>query len=145
MLIGGSDHSLDKKGRMFIPARFKGDFGEKIVICACAFGKKCLWGFTEEGFETFCDKLNKLPYGKMQDIYRFLYNSAVFAEFDASGRVLIPNELRTFAGIENEAHIVGMRSNIEIWSPENWNEEQSKFSLENFAPVIDELGFSFGE
>ena len=102
MLIGGSDHSLDKKGRMFIPARFKGDFGEKIVICACAFGKKCLWGFTEEGFETFCDKLNKLPYGKMQDIYRFLSNSAVFAEFDASGRFLIPNELRTFAGIENE-------------------------------------------
>ena len=78
MLIGGSDHSVDKKGRIFIPARFKGDFGESIVICACAFGKKCLWGFTEEGFEKFCDKLNKLPYGKMQDIYRFLSNSAVF-------------------------------------------------------------------
>ena len=145
MLIGGSDHSLDKKGRIFIPSRFKGDFGESIVICACAFGKKCLWGFTEAGFEKFCDKLNKLPYGKMQDIYRFLSNSAVFAELDASGRVLIPAELRTFAGIENEAHIVGMRSNIEIWSPENWCKEQESFSLEGFAPVIDELGFSFGE
>ena len=81
----------------------------------------------------------------MQDIYRFLSNSAVFAELDASGRVLIPSELRTFAGIENEAHIVGMRSNIEIWSPENWNEEKANFSLENFAPVIDDLGFSFGD
>ena len=81
----------------------------------------------------------------MQDIYRFLSNSAVFAELDASGRVLIPAELRTFAGIDANAHIVGMRSNIEIWSPENWNEEQNSFSLENFAPVIDELGFSFGE
>ena len=81
----------------------------------------------------------------MQDIYRFLSNSAVFAEFDASGRVLIPAELRAFAGIENEAHIVGMRSNIEIWSPDNWNEEQKSFSLDNFAPVIDELEFSFGE
>ena len=72
VLIGGSDHSLDKKGRMFIPARFKGDFGESIVICACAFGKKCLWGFTEEGFEKFCDKLNKLPYGKCR-IYTAFY------------------------------------------------------------------------
>ena len=145
MLIGGSDHSVDKKGRIFIPARFKGDFGESIVICACAFGKKCLWGFTEEGFEKFCDKLNKLPYGKMQDIYRFLSNSAVFAELDASGRVLIPTELRNFAGIETDAHIVGMRSNIEICSPENWNAEQEKFTPDNFAPVIDELDFSFGE
>lgn len=145
MLIGGSDHSVDKKGRIFIPARFKGDFGESIVICACAFGKKCLWGFTEEGFEKFCDKLNKLPYGKMQDIYRFLSDSAVFAELDASGRVLIPAELRSFAGIETDAHIVGMRSNIEIWSPENWSAEQERFSPDNFAPIIDELDFSFGE
>ena len=145
MLIGGSDHSVDKKGRIFIPSRFKGDFGESIVICACAFGKKCLWGFTEAGFEKFCDKLNKLPYGKMQDIYRFLSNSAVFAELDASGRVLLPSELRSFAGIESDVHIVGMRSNIEIWSPENWQAEQGNFSPESFAPVIDELGFSFGE
>jgi len=86
-----------------------------------------------------------LPYGKMQDIYRFLSNSAVFAELDASGRILIPAELRAFAGIESDAHIVGMRSNIEIWSPENWQSEQEQFSLDNFAPVIDELGFSFGE
>ena len=111
-----------------------------------AVGNKILYhAFTEAGFEKLCDKLNKLPYGKMQDIYRFLSNSAVFAELDASGRVLIPAELRAFAGIENEAHIVGMRSNIEIWSPENWGKEQESFSLEGFAPVIDELGFSFGE
>ncbi|MEE0929272.1 MAG: division/cell wall cluster transcriptional repressor MraZ, partial [Acutalibacteraceae bacterium] len=77
--------------------------------------------------------------------YRFLSNSAVFAELDASGRVLLPVELRAFAGIETEAHIVGMRSNIEIWSPENWQGEQENFTVQSFAPIIDELGFSFGE
>ena len=68
-------------------------------------------------------------------------------EFQTCGNLAYLGYLATIraAGIENEAHIVGMRSNIEIWSPENWNEEQKGFSLDNFAPVIDELEFSFGE
>ncbi len=145
MLIGGSDHNVDKKGRIFIPSRFKGDFGDSIVICANAFGKKCLWGFAEDGFEKFCNKLNKLPYSKMQDIYRFLSNSAAFAELDASGRVLLPAPLRAFAGIENEVHIVGMKNHIEIWGMDEWKVVDGGMSPEKFAPVVDEVEFSFGD
>lgn len=145
MLIGGSQHNVDKKGRIFIPAKFKSDFGESIVLCAGVFGKRCLWGFSESEFEKFTAKLNKLPYSKMQDMYRFLSDGSVFAEFDASGRVLIPAELREFAKIEGEVRIVGMKTNIEIWSPELWAEEKENFSPEHFAPIIDELDFSLGE
>lgn len=145
MLIGGSDHNIDKKGRIFVPARFKGDFGNSVVICANAFGQKCLWGFSEEGFEKFCDKLNKLPYAKTQNIYRVLSDSATFAELDASGRILIPAELREFASIDTEIHIVGMKNNIEIWSAELWKNEKAKLASEDFAPIIDEIGFSFGD
>ncbi|MBO5873198.1 MAG: division/cell wall cluster transcriptional repressor MraZ [Clostridia bacterium] len=145
MLIGGSDHSVDKKGRIFIPSRFKSDFGESVVVCACVFGKKCLWGFSEEGFERFCDKLNKQPYGKMQNMYRHLSDTAAFAYLDASGRILLPAELREFAGITSDVHIVGMKNNIEIWSPENWSAEKETFSSVDYASIIDEIGFSFGE
>ncbi len=145
MLIGGSQHNVDKKGRIFIPAKFKPDFGESIVLCAGVFGKRCLWGFSEAEFEKFTAKLNKLPYSKMQDMYRFLSDGSVFAEFDASGRVLIPADLREFAQIEGEVRIVGMKTNIEIWSPTLWAEEKEKFSPEHFAPIIDELDFSLGE
>ena len=145
MLIGGSDHNIDKKGRIFVPSRFKNDFGDSVVMCANTFGQKCLWGFSQEGFEKFCDKLNKLPYAKTQNIYRTLSDSAAFAELDASGRVLIPSELREFAGIDTEVHIVGMKNNIEIWSAEHWAEEKTKLKNEDFAPIIDEIGFSFGD
>ena len=145
MLIGGSDHSVDKKGRIFVPSRFKGDFGESVVICSCVFGKQCLWGFSEEGFEKFCDKLNKLPYGKMQNMYRQLSDGAVFAELDASGRVLIPAELRKFAKIESDVHIVGMKNNIEIWSAELWEKEKENFESQDFGPVVEEIGFTFGD
>lgn len=145
MLVGGSQHKLDKKGRVFMPAKFKPDFGETIVLCAGVFGKRCLWGFSEEEFEKFTARLNRLPYSKMQDMYRFLSDGSCFAEFDASGRVLIPAELREFAKIEGEVRIVGMKTNIEIWSPELWAEEKQNFSPEHFAPIIDELEFSLGD
>ncbi|MBO5200567.1 MAG: cell division/cell wall cluster transcriptional repressor MraZ [Clostridia bacterium] len=145
MLIGGSDHNVDKKGRVFIPARFKADFGENMVICACVFGNKCLWGFTEEGFERFCNKLNKFSYDQTQEMYRVLSDGAAFADFDASGRVLIPSELRSFADIESSVHIVGMKNYIEIWSSELWEETKSKVDMSSFAPMVKEMNFSFGD
>ena len=145
MLTGRSDHTLAKKGRLLVPARFKGDFGENIVICACAFGKKCLWGFSLSEFDKFTAKLNKLPYGKMQDMYRYLSDGSVFTEVDASGRVLIPAELREFAGIDEEVRIVGMKNNIEIWSSAVWAEEKQSIKTEDFAAVVDELNFTLGD
>ena len=145
MLIGGSLNKVDKKGRIFIPSRFKEDLGETIVLCTGVFGKKCLWGFSLEEFDKFTAKLNKLPYSKMQDMYRYLSDGSVFTEVDASGRVLIPAELREFAGIEEEVRIVGMKTNIEIWSSTVWQDEKQNIKTEDFAPIIDELNFTLGD
>ncbi len=145
MLIGGSFNKVDKKGRVFIPARFKDDLGDTVVLCTGVFGKKCLWGFSISEFDRFTAKLNKLPYGKMQDMYRYLSDGSVFAEVDASGRVLIPAELREFAGIGEEVRIVGMKNNIEIWSSEEWRNEKESIDTSEFAPIIDELNFTLGD
>ena len=145
MLIGGSYNKVDKKGRIFVPSRFKEDLGETIVLCNGVFGKNCLWGFSVEEFDKFTAKLNRLPYGKMQDMYRTLSSGAIFTELDASGRVLIPAELREFAGIGEEVRIIGMKTNIEIWSSEEWAKEQAKIKPEDFAAVIEELDFSLGD
>ena len=145
MLIGGSFNKVDKNGRIFVPSRFKEDLGETIVLCNGVFGKNCLWGFSVEEFDKFTAKLNRLPYGKMQDMYRTLSSGAIFTELDASGRVLIPSELREFAGIGDEVRIIGMKTNIEIWSSEEWAKEQEKIKTEDFAAVIEELDFSLGD
>ena len=81
----------------------------------------------------------------MQDMYRTLSSGAIFTELDASGRVLIPAELREFAGIGEEVRIIGMKTNIEIWSSEEWAKEQAKIKPEDFAAVIEELDFSLGD
>lgn len=145
MLIGGSFNKVDKKGRIFIPSRFKEDIGETIVLCTAVFGKKCLWGFSLSEFDKFTAKLNQLPYGKMQDMYRYLSDGSVFTEVDASGRVLIPAELREFAGIGEEVRIVGMKNNIEIWSSEVWKAEKESINPLDFANVVDELNFTLGD
>ncbi len=145
MLIGGSFNKVDKKGRIFVPARFKDDLGETIVLCTGVFGKPCLWGFSLEEFDKFTAKLNRLPYGKMQDMYRTLSDGSVFAEVDASGRVLIPAELRQSVGIEDEVRIIGMKNNIEIWSTSVWKEEKQAINTADFASVVDELNFTLGD
>ncbi len=145
MLIGGSFNKVDKKGRIFVPSRFKEDLGNTIVLCTGVFGKKCLWGFSVEEFDKFTARLNRLPYGKMQDMYRYLSDGSVFAEVDASGRILIPAELREFAGIEEEVRIVGMKNNVEIWSSAVFAEEKQSINTADFASVVDELNFTLGD
>ena len=145
MLIGGTFNKVDKKGRIFIPARFKEDLGETIVLCTGVFGKRCLWGFSLSEFDKFTAKLNQLPYGKMQDMYRYLSDGSVFTEVDASGRILIPSELREFADIGEEVRVVGMKNNIEIWSSDVWREEKQNINTGDFAAIVDELNFTLGD
>lgn len=122
MLIGSYDHSLDAKGRVFIPAKFRDELGSEIILVN-GFNK-CIYGFSTEQWEEFSKKFTSLPVSNQnaQKAMRMVYASAVEREPDKQGRILLSTELKDKSGIDSDVKIIGMSTRIEIWSKERWEE-----------------------
>lgn len=123
MLYGGYDHTIDKKGRIFIPAKFRVDLGEQFIICRGITGKQCLCIYPFSQWEKLVQKLSELPSSKSSGIKRFIFDGSFNVEFDAQGRIVVPPSLREYAGLDGSAHLIGMDSYIELWSSERWKNE----------------------
>ncbi len=141
MLFGGYDHKIDKKGRVFIPSAFREDLGDAFIICKGIFGKGCLCVYSMEEWNRFVEKLSTLPNAKSSSIKRFLYDGAFSVEFDTQGRILVPNALREYAGLDSEVHIIGMHTNIEIWNADTWNSEKESTTFETISDSLEGLDF----
>jgi len=141
MLFGGFDHKIDKKGRIFIPSAFRDELGENFIISRGIYGKRCLCVYSQEEWKVLVEKIGTLPSAKSSTVKRFLYDGTFNVEFDTQGRILIPPSLREYAGLDSEAHIIGMDTNLEIWDIGLWNEENSSNTLESISSVMEELNF----
>ena len=141
MMYGGYQHTIDKKGRIFIPAKFREDLGDSFVMARGISGKRCLCVYSSAEWDKLVEKIETLPNTKASTVKRFLYDGAFGCECDAQGRVLIPTSLREYAALENDAHIIGMSSNLEIWNTELWAEENSKYTPDSVAAIMEELNF----
>jgi MraZ protein len=143
MFLGQYHHAIDEKGRLTIPARYR----DLLVN-----GAYVTQGFdlnlklqTEPAFEAMADKVNRLSETnpKIRKLRRLFFASAGRVELDRLGRVLIPQFLRDFAGLEKEAVIVGVGEAIEIWSPESWNQQLDELNdTEANAQQFTELDLS---
>lgn len=141
MLFGGFDHKIDKKGRVFIPSAFRDELGESFIICKGIYGKRCLCVYSADEWSKLVEKIGTLPGTRSSTVKRFLYDGAFNVEFDAQGRILVPPALREYAGFENEVHIIGMDTNLEIWDSDAWKEESESNTLESISSVMEELNF----
>lgn len=141
MLFGGYQHNIDKKGRVFIPAKFREELGEEFYICRSIFGKRCLCVYSQSEWDKLVEQISTLPNTKSNDLKRFLYDGTFNVGFDSQGRILIPAALREYSMLEDEAHIIGMASNLEIWNTELWAAENSKYTPEAIASIVEELNF----
>lgn len=141
MLFGGFDHKIDKKGRVFIPSAFREELGESFIICKGIYGKRCLCVYSADEWSKLVEKIGTLPGTRSSTVKRFLYDGAFNVEFDAQGRILVPPALREYAGFENEVHIIGMDTNLEIWDSDAWKEESESNTLESISSVMEELNF----
>ncbi len=141
MLYGGYDHNIDKKGRLAIPSKLRFEFGESFIICRGIYGKRCLCVYSMPEWEKLVEKIGQLPASKASVVKRFLYDGAFNVEFDTQGRILIPQSLREYAELENEAHIVGVDSNLEIWNNELWAKENEEYTPESISAIVEELEF----
>lgn len=139
MLYGGYDHTIDKKGRVFVPAKFRDDLGENFIICKGITGKRCLCIYPYSEWEKLVEKISELPSSQASGIKRFIFDGAFNVEFDAQGRIVIPPTLRSYAQLEASAHLIGMDSYIELWSSELWANEDD-FTPESIFADADKFG-----
>ena len=137
MFTGWSTHTLDAKGRLAIPTRFrdvlKAARDERLVITT---GDHCLACYPQEQWRAMADKVGRLSQvdPRVQAFRRYFISSAVECAPDKQGRVLIPQPLREMAALDGQAMLVGMQTNFEIWDKERWLEERSRIK-ENFGDL----------
>jgi MraZ protein len=120
MFLGQYEHSLDKKGRIIMPAKFRENLGDSFIM---TFGlEKCLFVYPAEEWERLSKNLQNLPFGKKDTraFKRTLASRASVNSFDQQGRVIIAKYLRDYAGIEKNVVIIGVFERIEIWDSERW-------------------------
>ena len=140
MLIGEYEHSLDVKGRIIMPAKFRDDIGDKFIVTKGLDG--CLFAFSKEEWSKFEEKLSTLPISNKdaRNFTRFFFAGAIDCELDKQGRFLISSNLREFAGFTKDVVIIGMNSRVEIWSKEKWEDTNQNLSADDIAEKMEMLG-----
>ena len=142
MFMGEYRHTVDPKGRLIVPSKFRELLGTEFVVTRGLDG--CLFVFPMKEWENYEEKLKQLPMTNKnaRSFVRFLTAGATSCEFDKQGRVLIPATLRKFAGIEKDVVLAGLLNRIEIWSEEKWNENNNyeEIDMDEIAGQLTELG-----
>ena len=142
MFMGEYSHTIDTKGRLIIPSRFREELGETFVVTKGLDG--CLFVFSDEEWKAFEIKLKSLPLTNQnaRQFARFFVAGATPCELDKQGRILLPATLREFAGLEKDVVLTGMLNRIEIWSKDKWNENNSldDVAMDEIAEQMTDLG-----
>ena len=122
MFLGEFNHTIDDKGRLTIPAKFRDELESGVVITRGLDG--CLWAYGRSEWEALAEKIAKLPTTNpaARNFSRFVFSSAFDSIPDRQGRILLPQNLRDYAGIQNETIVIGVKSKLEIWNPAKWSE-----------------------
>ena len=123
MFYGEYAHTIDRKGRLIIPAKFRQVLKEQQASLFLARGLEgCLWLVTDAEWRAIETKLKQIPFTKAEGrkFTRLLFSGATEAAVDGLGRLLIPRPLKEYAQITQDVVIVGVSTRIEIWSKEQW-------------------------
>ncbi|MBR4169880.1 MAG: division/cell wall cluster transcriptional repressor MraZ [Lachnospiraceae bacterium] len=141
MFMGEYNHTIDAKGRLIIPAKFREQLGEAFVITNGNDG--CLNIYTNEDWETFLDKLRVLPNNRdKREIVRKFVAQANPVEVDKQGRILIPTALRDHAALEKDVVFAGVIDKIEVWNKERWETASDVDDIDDIAERLADLGLS---
>ena len=140
MFMGEYNHTVDAKGRLIVPSKFREQLGDEFVVTKGLDG--CLFVYENTEWKILEEKLKNLPLtnANARKITRFFLAGATLCEVDKQGRILLPAVLRDFAGIDKDAVLVGVGSRIEIWSKDAWNESNTYDDMEEIAENMEGLG-----
>jgi len=141
--MGEYQHSVDAKGRLIVPSKFREDLGNTFVITRGL--DNCLFGYPMDEWRKLEEKLKELPMTKKdaRAFARFFFSGATEVEIDKQGRINIPSTLATYAKLEKECVVLGVSSKIEIWAKESW-ESYFNEAEDSFNEIAENLiGFDF--
>lgn len=143
MFMGQYNHTVDAKGRLSIPSKFREQLGDEFVITKGMDG--CLFVFDNQNWAEFEEKLSALPMGKIEtrQYTRFFLAGATQVEVDKQGRILLSTQLRGFAGLEKDVVLVGVGKRIEIWSMEKWAAMEEDVDMDEITAAMADFGLTF--
>ena len=140
MFMGEYNHTIDPKGRLIIPSKFREALGDTFVVTKGLDG--CLFVYDNEEWNAFEEKLKSLPITNKEarQFVRFFLAGAAEVEVDKQGRILVPNILREFAQISKDVVLIGVASRIEIWSKERFEGMAAYEDMDEIAEHMEQLG-----
>ncbi len=140
MFMGEYNHTIDTKGRLIIPSKFREILGDEFVVTKGLDG--CLFVYDNKEWNVFEEKLKSLPLTNKdaRQFARFFLAGAASVEVDKQGRILVPSVLREFADIDKEVVLVGVASRIEIWSKARWEGTADYEDMDEIAEHMADLG-----
>jgi MraZ protein len=144
MFLGEYQRSLDNKGRVFIPTKFRENLSKGIAVISKGYDEKCLFLYSLENWEELVKRITVLHVTKVnQEFSRWFFKSAHEEVIDGQGRIKIDKSLVEFAGLSKDVVLVGVSTRAEIWSMKSW-ESYSKSGDEKFSgsdKAFEDLGF----
>ena len=142
MFIGEYQHTIDNKGRISVPAKFREELGERFIVTKGL--DNCLFIYSMDEWKILEDKLKTLPLTNKdaRAFVRFFFAGASECDLDNQGRIRIPNNLREHAGLEKETVMIGVATRIEIWSLDHWEKynDDANLGYDEIASRMAELG-----
>ena len=140
MFIGQYNHTIDTKGRLIIPSKFRDLLGDEFVVTKGMDG--CLFVYANDDWSAFEQKLTSLPLinKEARKFARFFLSGASQVEVDKQGRILVASNLRTFAELEKDVVLIGVGNRIEIWSKEKWDNMEEDNNVDDVAVTMEGLG-----
>lgn len=143
MFMGEFQHSIDDKGRIIIPAKFRDLLGSSFVVTRGL--DKCLFVYPLQEWEVLEQKLKALPLMKSdaRAFTRFFFSGATECEWDKQGRVNLPGSLRDYAKLEKDCVVLGVSNRVEIWSRDTWEQyfQQSEDTFNEIAEKLVDFNF----
>ena len=143
MFMGRYNHTIDPKGRLSIPSKYREILGDEFVVSKGMDG--CLFVYANDAWKEFETKLASLPMvnEEARQLVRFFLSGAQYVTVDKQGRILVPQDLRDFAGLEKDVVLAGTGKKIEMWSLEKWEEKNAQIDINKLAQGMANLGLTF--
>lgn len=143
MLMGEYHHTIDDKGRLIIPSKFRSEIGEEFVVTRGL--DKCLFIYSKQEWESIVNKLSSLPFTKKdaRDFARFFLSGATVTGFDKQGRINITSPLVAYANLSKDCVIIGVNERLEIWDEGIFNAFLEN-NIDNFSDIAENLFESGG-
>lgn len=139
MLYGRYQHTVDAKGRLFVPAKLRDKLGDSFI--AAVVLDRCICLYSTDEWDALLDGIASLPMTQGRALLRQLTSNAEDVTPDAQGRILLPKHLLEYAGLQKEALVIGAGKRAEIWQPAVYEETMQKLTPETMEEEFMKLGF----